>query len=53
VWNCSSPNIIVIIKLKRMSQAGQATLIGELSGVYKATVGTSEERVPQVNTRLE
>jgi hypothetical protein len=39
---CSSPNIIRIIKSKRMTWAGHVALMGEKRNTYRILVGKSE-----------
>ena len=38
----SSPNVVLLIKSRRMGWAGHAGRMGESGGVYKVLVGTSE-----------
>ena len=41
-----SPNIVRVIKSKRMRWAGHVTRVGELKGVYRVLVGKPEGRRP-------
>jgi hypothetical protein len=40
----SSPNIIQVIKLRRMRWAGHVAPLGDRRGVHRILVGSSEER---------
>jgi hypothetical protein len=40
---CSSPNIIRVIKTKRLRWAGHVARIGERRGAYRVLVGRPEE----------
>jgi len=42
----SSPNIVWVIKSRRMRWAGHVARMGEERGVYSVLVGKSEERRP-------
>jgi len=42
----SSPNIVRMIKLRRMRWAGQVVCMGEERGVYRVLVGKPEGRRP-------
>jgi len=42
----SSPNVVRVIKAKRMGWAGHAARMGERSGVYRVLVGMSEGMRP-------
>jgi len=42
---CSSPNIVRVIKSRRMGWAGHLALVGERRGVYRILVGNLKERV--------
>ena len=42
----SSPNIILVIKSKRMRWAGHVTRMGERRGVYRVLVGKPEGKRP-------
>jgi len=42
----SSPNIVRVIKSRRMRWAGHVARIGEKKGVYRVLVGKPEERRP-------
>ena len=42
----SSPNIVWVIKSRRMSLAGHVARMGEERGVYRVLVGTPEGRRP-------
>jgi hypothetical protein len=42
----SSPNIVRVIKLRRMRWAGHVARIGEGRGVYRVLVGTPEGKRP-------
>jgi hypothetical protein len=46
VCKYSSPNIIRVIKSKRMRWAGHVARIGEGRGAYRILVGRSERRRP-------
>jgi hypothetical protein len=41
-----SPNIVLVIKLRRIKLAGHVTCMGEKRGVYRAIVGKPEEKRP-------
>ena len=43
---CSSPNIVRVIKSRRMRWAGHVARMGEERGVYKVLVGKPEDRRP-------
>jgi len=43
---CSSPNIVRVIKSRRMRWAGNVTRMGEESGVYRVLVGKPEGNRP-------
>ena len=43
---CSSPNIIPVIKLRRMRWAGHIACMGERRSVYRVLVGKPEEKRP-------
>ena len=43
---CSSPNIVRVIKLRRMKWAGHVARMGEERGVYRVFVRKSEGRRP-------
>jgi hypothetical protein len=43
---CSSPNIVQLIKSRRMRWAGQGAGIGEGRGVYRVLVGKPEGKRP-------
>jgi hypothetical protein len=43
---CSSPNIIWLIKSRRMRWAGHVACMGEGRGAYRILVGRSEGRRP-------
>jgi hypothetical protein len=45
---CSSPNIIRVIKLRKMKWAGHVPHMGERIGEYRVLVGK-----PEVNSNLE
>ena len=47
----SSPNIVRVIKLRRMRWAGQVTRMGESKGVYWVLVGKLEGKTPPGRTR--
>jgi hypothetical protein len=47
----SSPNIIRVIKSRRLRWAGQVACRGERRGAYRALVGKSEGRRPLGRTR--
>ena len=42
----SSPNIVRVIKSRRMRWAGHVALMGERRGVFRALVGKSEGKRP-------
>ena len=42
----SSPNIIQVIKLRRMRWAGHVAYIGERQGIYRVFMGKSEGKRP-------
>jgi hypothetical protein len=42
----SSPNIVMVIKSRRMSWAGHVALMGEERGVHRVLVGRSEAKRP-------
>jgi len=42
----SSPNIVRVMKLRRMRWAGQVARMGEERGVYRVFVGKPEEKRP-------
>jgi hypothetical protein len=42
----SSPNIVMVIKSRRMRWAGHVARMGEGRGVYRILVGRSEEKRP-------
>ena len=42
----SSPNIVRVIKLRRMKWAGHVVLMGEERGVYRVLVGKPELKRP-------
>ena len=42
----SSPNIVQVIKSRRMRWAGHVARVGEERGVYRVLVGKSEGRIP-------
>jgi hypothetical protein len=48
----SSPNIIVIIKVRRMRWAGNVARMGEKRNVYRFLVGNPEGRRPVGRPRL-
>jgi len=43
---CSSPNIVRVIKSRRMRWAGHVARMGEERGVYRALVGKPQGRRP-------
>ena len=47
----SSPNIVRVIKSKRMRRAGHVARMGERRGVYRVLVGKSEGKRPFGRTR--
>jgi hypothetical protein len=47
----SSPNIIRVIKSKRMRRAGHVARMGEGRGVHRVLVGSPECRIPLVRPR--
>jgi hypothetical protein len=47
----SSPNIIRVIKLRRLRWAGHVVHMGERRGAYRALVGKSEGRRPLGRSR--
>jgi len=47
----SSPNIIRVIKSRRMRWAGRVACIGERRGAYRVLVGKSEGKRPLVRPR--
>jgi hypothetical protein len=48
----SSPNIVRVIKLRRMKWAGRVALMGEGRGIYRILVGWSEGKRPLGRPRL-
>ena len=48
---CSSPNIVRVIKSRRMRWAGQLASMGERGGVYRVLVGKPEVKRPPERTR--
>jgi len=48
----SSPNIVRVIKSRRMRRAGHVTRMGEERGVYRVLVGKPEGRRPLGRPRL-
>jgi hypothetical protein len=42
----SSPNVVMVIKSKRMRWAGHVALMGERRGVYRVLVGRPEDKRP-------
>jgi hypothetical protein len=48
---CSSPNIIQVIKSRRLRWAGHVAHMGERRGAYRALVGKPEGRRPLGRTR--
>jgi hypothetical protein len=42
----SSPNIVRVIKSRRMSWAGHVARMGEGRGVYRVSVGRPEGKIP-------
>jgi len=48
----SSPNIVWVIKLRRMRRAGHVACMGERGGVYSVVVGKPEEKRPFGRPRL-
>ena len=42
----SSPNIVLVIKARKMRWAGHVARMGERRGVYGVFVGTPEGKVP-------
>jgi hypothetical protein len=47
----SSPNIVRVIKWRRMKWAGHVARMGEERGVYRVLVGKPEERRPMGRPR--
>jgi hypothetical protein len=47
----SSPNIVRVIKSRRMRRAGHVTRMGEGRGVYRVLVGRPEGQSPSVKPR--
>ena len=47
----SSPNIVRVIKTRRMRWAGNVALIGERRGVYRVSVGKPEGKRPLGKSR--
>ena len=47
----SSPNIIWVIKLRRMRLAGLVACVGEKRGVYRILAGKAEGKIPLRRTR--
>jgi len=45
---CPSPNIIRVIKPRRMRWVGHVAFIGERKGGYRVIVGKPEEQRPRV-----
>ena len=43
---CSSPNIVRVIKSRRMRWAGHVARMGEEKGAYRVLVGKSEGKIP-------
>ena len=43
---CSSPNIVRVIKSRRMRWAGHVALMGEERGLYRVLVGKPEGKRP-------
>jgi hypothetical protein len=48
----SSPNIVRVIKSRRMMWAGHMARMGEGRGVYRALVGRPEDKRPVGRSRL-
>ena len=48
----SSPNIVRVIKSRRMRWAGHVARMGERRGVYRILVGNPEEKSPLGRPRL-
>jgi len=51
VFLCSSPNIVRVIKSRRMRWAGHVACMGEERGVYRVLVGKPEGRRPMGRPR--
>jgi hypothetical protein len=47
----SSPNIVRVIKSRRMSWAGHMTCMGEGRGIYRVLVGRPEDKRPLGRSR--
>jgi hypothetical protein len=48
---CSSPNVISVIRWRRMGWAGHVTCMGDVRNAYKTSGGKSEEKRPLRRTR--
>ena len=47
----SSPNIVQVIKSRRMRWAGHVACMGEKRGIYRVEVGKPEGKIPLRRTR--
>ena len=51
LWTWNSPNIVRVIKWRRMRWAGHVARMGEERGVYRVLVGKLEGKRPLVRSR--
>jgi hypothetical protein len=50
---CTSPNIIIVIKLKKMGWVGHVVCMGEMKNLYKILVKAPERRDTSENLDID